>query len=65
MEHPTQQPPGSILVSIFLQMIGVSLFETLPDCALPDAAQPAPQAGAWFQQYFEALIENANPPLSR
>nr|4I5U_A Chain A, Chimeric cel6A [Humicola insolens] len=32
-----------------------------PHCALPDALQPAPQAGAWFQAYFVQLLTNANP----
>lgn len=30
-------------------------------CGLSDAAQPAPEAGTWFEAYFEALITNANP----
>lgn len=30
-------------------------------CALDDALQPAPQAGTWFEAYFEQLLENANP----
>ncbi|KAL6872692.1 Exoglucanase 2 [Trichoderma novae-zelandiae] len=30
-------------------------------CALPDALQPAPQAGSWFQAYFVQLLTNANP----
>ncbi|EJC98731.1 cellulase [Fomitiporia mediterranea MF3/22] len=33
-------------------------------CSQSDAAQPAPEAGTWFQSYFETLIQNANPPLS-
>ncbi|KAF1985799.1 glycoside hydrolase family 6 protein [Aulographum hederae CBS 113979] len=32
-------------------------------CASPDALQPAPQAGQWFQAYFEQLVANANPKL--
>ena len=32
-----------------------------PHCALPDALQPAPQAGTWFGAYFEQLLVNANP----
>jgi cellulose 1,4-beta-cellobiosidase len=32
-------------------------------CSSPDALQPSPQAGAWFQAYFEQLVKNANPPL--
>ncbi|KAF8507392.1 cellulase [Gautieria morchelliformis] len=34
-----------------------------PHCVQSDAAQPAPQAGTWFQSYFETLVRNANPPL--
>lgn len=32
-------------------------------CASPDALQPSPQAGTWFQAYFEQLLKNANPPF--
>ena len=32
-------------------------------CAQSDALQPAPQAGTWFEAYFEQLLANANPPL--
>jgi cellulose 1,4-beta-cellobiosidase len=32
-------------------------------CGLSDALQPAPEAGTWFQAYFEALVSNANPAL--
>ncbi|KAI9155042.1 Exoglucanase 2 [Paramyrothecium foliicola] len=30
-------------------------------CGLPSALQPAPEAGQWFQAYFEQLLNNANP----
>ncbi|KAJ5370350.1 uncharacterized protein N7496_006442 [Penicillium cataractarum] len=30
-------------------------------CGYSDALQPAPEAGTWFQAYFEQLVENANP----
>ncbi|RDL39051.1 Glucanase [Venustampulla echinocandica] len=30
-------------------------------CGLSDALQPAPEAGHWFQAYFEQLLTNANP----
>ncbi|KAI5865268.1 carbohydrate-binding module family 1 [Durotheca rogersii] len=30
-------------------------------CGLADALKPAPEAGAWFQAYFEQLYNNANP----
>ncbi|KAJ5272510.1 hypothetical protein N7478_007635 [Penicillium angulare] len=30
-------------------------------CGYSDALQPAPEAGTWFQAYFEQLLENANP----
>ncbi|KAI5122378.1 hypothetical protein M0805_004135 [Coniferiporia weirii] len=33
-------------------------------CGQSDAAQPAPEAGTWFQSYFETLVQNANPALS-
>ncbi|KIJ47919.1 glycoside hydrolase family 6 protein [Sphaerobolus stellatus SS14] len=32
-------------------------------CGQSDAAQPAPEAGTWFQSYFVTLVQNANPPL--
>ncbi|KAK4211312.1 family 6 putative glycoside hydrolase [Rhypophila decipiens] len=31
------------------------------NCGLPDALKPAPEAGQWFQAYFEQLLTNANP----
>ncbi|KAF2195694.1 glycoside hydrolase family 6 protein [Zopfia rhizophila CBS 207.26] len=30
-------------------------------CGYADALQPAPEAGTWFQAYFEQLLVNANP----
>ncbi|RHZ62194.1 hypothetical protein CDV55_103827 [Aspergillus turcosus] len=30
-------------------------------CGLQDALKPAPEAGTWFQAYFEQLLRNANP----
>ncbi|KEY72263.1 hypothetical protein S7711_00262 [Stachybotrys chartarum IBT 7711] len=30
-------------------------------CVGPSAFVPAPEAGGWFQEYFEMLIRNANP----
>nr|ADX07335.1 putative cellulase CEL6B [Flammulina velutipes] len=32
-------------------------------CGKPDAMQNAPEAGSWFQAYFEQLVAKANPPL--
>ncbi|EMD92578.1 glycoside hydrolase family 6 protein [Bipolaris maydis ATCC 48331] len=32
-------------------------------CGKDDAFKPSPEAGAWNQAYFEALVKNANPPL--
>ncbi|OBZ69260.1 Exoglucanase 3 [Grifola frondosa] len=32
-------------------------------CSLPDADQPSPEAGTWFQEYFQTLVSQANPPL--
>jgi len=32
-------------------------------CGQSDALQPAPEAGTWFEAYFEALVKNANPSL--
>lgn len=33
------------------------------NCSGPDAAPGAPQAGEFFEDYFEDLVRNANPPL--
>ncbi|KAI1445064.1 1, 4-beta cellobiohydrolase [Annulohypoxylon stygium] len=30
-------------------------------CGMADALQPAPEAGSWFEAYFEQLYKNANP----
>ncbi|KAF2650779.1 glycoside hydrolase family 6 protein [Lophiostoma macrostomum CBS 122681] len=30
-------------------------------CGLDDALKPAPEAGTWFEAYFEQLLVNANP----
>lgn len=30
-------------------------------CGFEDALKPAPEAGTWFQAYFEQLLVNANP----
>ncbi|THH06716.1 hypothetical protein EW145_g3894 [Phellinidium pouzarii] len=35
-----------------------------PTCALSDATVPAPEAGTWFQTFFETLVTSANPPLA-
>uniref|UniRef100_A0A0W0FPX2 Glucanase n=1 Tax=Moniliophthora roreri TaxID=221103 RepID=A0A0W0FPX2_MONRR len=32
-------------------------------CGQSDAFIPAPEAGTWFQAYFEQLVSKANPPL--
>jgi cellulose 1,4-beta-cellobiosidase len=32
-------------------------------CGQSDSAQPAPEAGTWFQDYFVDLVRNANPTL--
>lgn len=33
-------------------------------CGRSSAFKPAPEAGTWFNAYFEMLLKNANPPLS-
>ncbi|KAI0439910.1 1, 4-beta cellobiohydrolase [Xylaria telfairii] len=33
-------------------------------CGASSALQPAPEAGAWFEAYFEQLYHNANPPFA-
>ncbi|KAH7351029.1 1, 4-beta cellobiohydrolase [Rhexocercosporidium sp. MPI-PUGE-AT-0058] len=32
-------------------------------CGLEAALKPAPEAGTWFEAYFEQLLTNANPPF--
>ncbi|KAF5369175.1 hypothetical protein D9615_009976 [Tricholomella constricta] len=32
-------------------------------CGSETSFIPAPEAGSWFQEYFEQLLRNANPPL--
>jgi len=32
-------------------------------CGHKTAMKPAPEAGQWFQEFFEMGIKNANPPL--
>ncbi|EIN07098.1 cellobiohydrolaseII [Punctularia strigosozonata HHB-11173 SS5] len=32
-------------------------------CSLSDADQPAPEAGTWFQEYFQTLVSKASPSL--
>jgi hypothetical protein len=32
-------------------------------CGYADALKPAPEAGTWFEAYFEQLLKNANPAL--
>jgi cellulose 1,4-beta-cellobiosidase len=32
-------------------------------CGQADALQPAPEAGSWFDAYFQMLVQNANPSL--
>ncbi|KAJ3034476.1 hypothetical protein HDV00_004999 [Rhizophlyctis rosea] len=32
-------------------------------CGAATALTPAPEAGEWFSEYFEMLLENANPKL--
>ncbi|GAB5588479.1 hypothetical protein Unana1_03379 [Umbelopsis nana] len=32
-------------------------------CGQADALQPAPEAGTWFDAYFQMLVQNANPSL--
>jgi cellulose 1,4-beta-cellobiosidase len=34
-----------------------------PACGVADALKPAPEAGSWFQAYFQGLINNANPAV--
>jgi cellulose 1,4-beta-cellobiosidase len=34
-----------------------------PSCRSEDSALDAPQAGAWYQNYFLDLVKNAEPPL--
>jgi cellulose 1,4-beta-cellobiosidase len=33
-------------------------------CSSEDSKQPAPQAGVWWPEYFDMLVQNAVPPLN-
>lgn len=33
------------------------------NCGAAASLKPAPEAGQWFQAYFEMLLTNANPPF--
>jgi cellulose 1,4-beta-cellobiosidase len=33
-------------------------------CGKASAFKPAPEAGTWFNAYFEMLLKNANPALA-
>ena len=35
-----------------------------PSCGKASAFKPAPEAGTWFNAYFEMLLKNANPALA-
>ena len=34
-------------------------------CSSESSVVPAPEAGEWFQEYFEMLIKNADPPFGK
>ncbi|KAL9715274.1 Beta-glucosidase cel3A [Leucoagaricus gongylophorus] len=69
--HPTTSTGSSLIDSIVWVKPGGECDGTSNSssprfdshCALSDAAQPAPEAGTWFQDYFVTLVENANPAL--
>ncbi|KAF5357750.1 hypothetical protein D9756_001447 [Leucocoprinus leucothites] len=69
--HPTTNTGSSLIDSIVWVKPGGECDGTSDSssprfdshCSLSDAAQPAPEAGTWFQNYFVSLVQNANPAL--
>jgi len=69
--HPTTNTGSSLIDSIVWVKPGGECDGTSntssprydAHCGLSDAAQPAPEAGTWFQAYFATLVANANPAL--
>lgn len=50
-----------ILTTLFQGTSNTSATRYDYHCGLADALQPAPEAGSWFEAYFEQLLTNANP----
>ncbi|KAG9044283.1 Beta-glucosidase cel3A [Tulasnella sp. UAMH 9824] len=69
--HPTTSTPDSSIDAIVWVKPGGESDGTSDSsssrydstCSLSDAKQPAPEAGTWFEAYFEDLLTNANPAL--
>jgi len=69
--HPTTSTGSSLIDSIVWVKPGgecdgtsnTSAVRYDAHCGLSDAAQPAPEAGTWFQDYFVTLVKNAAPAL--
>ncbi|KAG9018823.1 hypothetical protein FRB90_009293 [Tulasnella sp. 427] len=69
--HPTTATPDPIIDAIVWVKPGGECDGTSNSsssrydstCSLSDAKQPAPEAGTWFEAYFEDLLTYANPAL--
>ncbi|KAG9044284.1 hypothetical protein FS837_008414 [Tulasnella sp. UAMH 9824] len=69
--HPTTSTPDPIIDAIVWVKPGGECDGTTNSssprydstCSLSDAKQPAPEAGTWFEAYFEDLVTYANPAL--
>ncbi|KAG8918875.1 Beta-glucosidase cel3A, partial [Tulasnella sp. 417] len=69
--HPTTSTPDAIIDAIVWVKPGGECDGTSNSssarydstCSLSDAKQPAPEAGTWFEAYFEDLVTYANPAL--
>ncbi|KXN92187.1 Exoglucanase 3 [Leucoagaricus sp. SymC.cos] len=69
--HPTTNTGSSLIDSIVWVKPGGECDGTSNSssprfdshCSLSDAQTPAPEAGTWFQAYFQNLVANANPAL--
>jgi hypothetical protein len=54
---------GSTHIALLGEYITFRCLDCLLTEILSDALQPAPEAGTWFQTYFQALVTNAQPSL--
>lgn len=59
----TVHPLGSTRIALLGEYITFKCLGLLLTKLRSDAHQPAPEAGTWFQAYFETLVANANPAL--
>ncbi|EEB92206.1 hypothetical protein MPER_09318 [Moniliophthora perniciosa FA553] len=61
--RPTTNTGSSLIDSIVWVKPGGESARFDAKCVSASSHVPAPEAGTWFQEYFEALVRNANPAL--